>query len=402
MQGFTASMRLGVYSDLVFRRDGDVISNNRAFIRFIAGLAPHVEELVLFGRMDPEPGRSHYELPSERVRVVPLPFYRKATALGPVVRAVRGSARAFGAELDDLDVVWVFGPQPMSMIFALQARRRRAPLVLGVRHDYPEYIRNRLPSRAWVWAVGMAHIMDRTFRYLARRAPTVALGERLADRYAGGAAVLNTGFSLVPAAELRSRDASLAASWEGELTIVSVGRLDTEKNPLLLLDIVARLRAREPRWRMLIAGDGPLREPMEHRIEELGLQDSVRLLGEVPNGPALWSLYRSAHMFLHVSFTEGLPQVLLEAQASGLPIVATDVGGVAEALQRGDGGLLVAPDDADAAVAAVQRLADDPELRKRMIEHSLRHAAGETLEAQLERLTAFLSAAARPSAGAAR
>jgi glycosyltransferase involved in cell wall biosynthesis len=236
----------------------------------------------------------------------------------------------------------------------------------------------------------VAHAPSPTFRLLARRAPTVVLGEELARKYRAGAPVLSTGFSLVRAAEIAPLDEAVARSWgDGELRLVSVSRLDPEKNPLLLLDVIHALRARDPRWRLTIAGDGPLRPQMEARVAALGLNGAVDLRGEVPNGPALWELYRDSHAFLHVSFTEGLPQVLFEAQAAGVPIVATAVGGVPEALARGAGGLLVEPGDADAAVEALERLQADPELRRRLITAAHENARRETLEAQLDRLVDF-------------
>ena len=88
-------MRLGVYSDLVYRADADGLSNNRAFIRFVTSLPPRVEEVVLFGRLHPEPGRSPYAIPAEGVRLVPLPYYPRITAVGEMVRAVRRSGAVF-------------------------------------------------------------------------------------------------------------------------------------------------------------------------------------------------------------------------------------------------------------------------------------------------------------------
>lgn len=385
-------MRLGVYSDMAYRRDGDgVLSNNRAFVRFITSLPPRVDELVLFGRLDPISGRGPYVVPDD-VRFVALPHYSKATDVPGVLRAVRGSGAAFRAELSRLDAVLVFGPQPMSMLFAALARAEGVPLVLGVRHDYAEYIRNRLPGRGWRWAVPVAAGMDRVFRLLARRAPTVALGGTLAGRYAaGGAPVLNTGFSLVPRSELR---APRRLDWDGPRTILTVTRLDPEKNPLLLVDILAGLRARDERWRLVVAGDGPLREALRERLAGAGLADCAELRGEVPNGPELWQAYADAHVLLHVSFTEGLPQVLLEAQAVGIPIVGTAVGGVPEALSDGETGLLIPPGDAGAAIAALRRLEAEPALRDALAEAGFEHAQHETLEAQLDRLAAFVRAAA--------
>jgi glycosyltransferase involved in cell wall biosynthesis len=107
----------------------------------------------------------------------------------------------------------------------------------------------------------------------------------------------------------------------------------------------------------------------------------------------LLDVYRESHVFLHVSLTEGMPQVLLEAFASGLAVVATAVGGVAEA--AGEAALLIGPDDADAAAKAVLRIAHDPELRRRLVSAGLQKARGQTLEAETARVAAFIKAHAQ-------
>ena len=382
-------LRLGVYADLVYRRDGETISTDRAFVRFVTSLPPRVDEVVLFGRLDPEPGRSPYAVPRERVRFVPLPYYPSINAVGAVLRSARGSCKVFAAELERLDRVWIFGPHPMAVAFALIARRREIPLVLGVRQDFPTYIARRLPSRRWAWAVPAARGLEWVFRRLARRSPTVTVGAALAREYEHGARVLATGFSLVAREEVAPLEQALARPWDGSLRLLSVGRLDPEKNPRLLLDVLVGLRNEEPRWRLAVVGDGPLAPALERLARELGVADAVEFLGYVPNGPGLWAQYRASHAFLHVSLTEGLPQVLFEAQAAGLPIVATDVGGVGAAVGNG-AALLVPPGDADSIVEALLRLTRDKELRRRLIETGLVRAGAETMEAQLDRVAAFL------------
>jgi glycosyltransferase involved in cell wall biosynthesis len=403
--------RLGVYTDMAYRRDGDVVSTFRAFIRFPTQLPPRVDEVVVFARVAPEPGRGPYELPGGPVRVVELPYYPRVTRVVDMVRAIAGSCRRFARELDRLDAVWIFGPHPMALVLALIARLRGVPLFLGVRQDYARYIASRLPSRRWCWAIPVARGLDGAFRRLSRRAPTVAVGAELARRYQGGEApVLQTGFSLVRRADLVALDEALARSPDGpERRLLTVSRLDPEKNPLLLIDVLAALRERDSRWQLTIAGDGPLREEIRARATALGVDQAVALLGEIANGPDLWSLYRDSHVFLHVSYTEGLPQVLFEAQAAGVPIVATAVGGVPDAIAHGRTGLLIAPGDAAAAIEAVQRLADDRGLRERLVRTALEEVAEHTMEAQLDRLARFFRthvnasrSSLRPRAPAAR
>jgi glycosyltransferase involved in cell wall biosynthesis len=185
-------------------------------------------------------------------------------------------------------------------------------------------------------------------------------------------------------------DDVLSRRWDGELRLLTVGRLDAEKNPMLLPDILKGLLARYGGWRLVVAGDGPLRQTLGTRAAALGLGTAFELLGYVPYGPPLTAEYRRSHGFLHVSLTEGVPQVLFEAQAAGLPIVATAVGGVPTALRDGALGLLVPPGDPGAAVDALERVRRDERLREALVRAAVENVRSETLEAHLDRVSAFL------------
>jgi glycosyltransferase involved in cell wall biosynthesis len=171
--------------------------------------------------------------------------------------------------------------------------------------------------------------------------------------------------------------------------VLSVGRLDAEKNPLLLADILKLLVDSGEDWRLTVCGEGPLEGELRERLRRLGLEDRAELVGYLPLHGGLLDLYRSSDALLHVSLTEGLPQVLLEAFAAGLPVVATAVGGVAGAV--GDAGMLVPPNDAEAAAAALERLARGQDLRDRLAKAGLERVRGRTLEAESARVAAFLS-----------
>ena len=132
-----------------------------------------------------------------------------------------------------------------------------------------------------------------------------------------------------------------------------------------------------------------MRADLEERLAALGVADGAELLGYVPVDAGLHDLYRSADFFLHVSWTEGLPQVLFEAFAARLPVVATAVGGVPEA--GGDAVLLVPPGDAEAPVERLRDLAGDPALRDRLVAAGLQRARDHSMEAELGRAARFIS-----------
>jgi glycosyltransferase involved in cell wall biosynthesis len=228
--------------------------------------------------------------------------------------------------------------------------------------------------------------MEAGWRGLARLYPVVVVGPELARNYSRARAVLPVTVAMVDEADIAPPRARELGS--GELRVLSVGRLETEKNPLLLADVLARLRERDPRWRLVVAGEGPLRGELEARLRELGTADTAELRGYVPVGAGLRALYRDCDLFLHVSWTEGLPQVIFEAFAAGLPVVATAVGGVPDA--AGDAALLVPPGDAEAAASALERLASDDGLRAELVARGVERARAHTTAAEVARVARFL------------
>lgn len=381
-------MRLAVYTDYVYRRVDGVVYAERAFALFLAALSTHVERLRLIGRLAPGGGQTRYALPGE-LELAGLPHYESLANPVEALRSLLGSIRRMWHALDDVDVVWILGPYPHAVLLAAVARFRGTPVVIGVRQDWPSYVRKRRPGRRWMHL--SADVLEWIWRTLARRFPVVAVGSELSANYAHAPAVLDLVVSMVPAAALgqpvRPRDYGAA------LEILSVGRLDEEKNPLLLADVLALLHGQDPRWRLRVCGEGDLSRRLEERLDALGVRGQADLLGYVPMGEQLFELYRSSHVLLHVSWTEGFPQVLAEAFACGLPVVATDVGGVRAGV--GQAALLVGPGDPRAAADAVSRIAQDGELRDRLTEAGRQRAAELTLEAQTARLAAFLAAARR-------
>ncbi len=144
----------------------------------------------------------------------------------------------------------------------------------------------------------------------------------------------------------------------GTPTIVMVARMAAPKDHALLLRALARIH--EP-WRLQLIGDGPDREALEALIDELELGDRVDLLGTRDDVPAVLA---AAHVATLVSRQEGFPLVVLEAMRAGLPVVASDVGGVREAVTADTGALVRRGDEAGLA-AAFERLLTDPERRAR-------------------------------------
>lgn len=155
------------------------------------------------------------------------------------------------------------------------------------------------------------------------------------------------------------------------LRVLAVGRLVEKKGYPVLLDALARVVASGRRVRCEIIGAGPLRATLEARSKELGLTDTVSLRGPRTHQEVAVA-YQEADVFVQASVVlgdgdrDGVPNSVLEAMASGLPVVASAVAGIPEVVQDGATGVLVSPGDAGALASALMGLIDDPRARQRL------------------------------------
>jgi glycosyltransferase involved in cell wall biosynthesis len=163
---------------------------------------------------------------------------------------------------------------------------------------------------------------------------------------------------------------------EGEVVVGSVGRLTAQKNPLDFVELASGVLASHRNATFLYVGDGPLMDAVAEVIAERGLAERVRLLGLRTDVP---DLLRAMDIFVLTSLWEGLPRVVLQALATGLPVVAYDTAGIMEAVEEGRNGYLVATGDVARMVEHAVRLVSDAELRGRMGEaaRELDHAFSE-------------------------
>jgi glycosyltransferase involved in cell wall biosynthesis len=149
-----------------------------------------------------------------------------------------------------------------------------------------------------------------------------------------------------------------------EIALGTVGALTPRKGHRTLLEAMRLIGASGGmRVRCFIAGAGPLRESLAHEIERMAVGAEVRMLGQLDD-PLL--ILGALDIFAMPSMAEGLGVAALEAMASGIPVIASAVGGLREAVEDGRSGILVAPGDARALADGISRLAASPELRAAM------------------------------------
>jgi glycosyltransferase involved in cell wall biosynthesis len=154
--------------------------------------------------------------------------------------------------------------------------------------------------------------------------------------------------------------------------VLFVGRLVARKGVPTLLEAARRL-APTLGLRVSVIGEGPERPALEAQVARDGLQDVVKLRGRVPSAELVRAYQESGVLVLPAVVdargdTEGLGVVLLEAMSRGTPVVASDIGGITDIVTHDRTGVLVPPGDPAALAAAIQRLATDPALWRRLAE----------------------------------
>jgi glycosyltransferase involved in cell wall biosynthesis len=318
---------------------------------------------------------------------LPLPAYDGIELHFPLLTKVLARVEA-----EAPDVIHVATPGPIGLCGLAAAKLLDLPLVGSYHTEFGPYALHL--TRDALLADTFSLYVDWFYRQCTGvLAPTRAVAHALEERgLRGRVEVWGRGVDPVHFTPARRSDGLRDELLDGgELLLLSVGRLSDEKRLDVLLDAFSRLRYQCPGVRLVIAGDGPARARLEERAP-----GGVRFLGEL-HGDDLADLYASADMFCFPSTTDTFGQVMLEAAASSLPVVAADVGGAAELVEHGASGLLVPPDDPAALADAIQSLAGSSSARTRLGTRGRELALERTWASSLDTLRiAYATVTGRP------
>lgn len=215
---------------------------------------------------------------------------------------------------------------------------------------------NHLVSGMIAVSHSVARTVERTEGYPRERIQVIWNGEDLA-RFAPGPSTVRSELGLA----------------EEDVLAIAVGSLTPVKDHRSQLAAFAAAAAREPRLVLIVVGDGPLRAELEAEAARLSPAGRIRFLGHRRDVP---ELLRGSDLYLQTSLTEGFSNAILQAMASGLPVVATAVGGNPE-LVGAEQGVLVPARDVAGLEAALLRLARDREARRAMGRAARAHAEAE-------------------------
>jgi glycosyltransferase involved in cell wall biosynthesis/predicted metal-dependent phosphoesterase TrpH len=322
---------------------------------------------------------------------LPLPSYEQLELRFPILTDVLDAV-----ERARPSVIHVATPGPVGVCGLVAAKLLGVPLVGSYHTNLGPYALHLTRDLL------VAQALDLWVEWFYRRcdlvlAPTRAVASALRARGHERVAVWGRGVdTMLFRPERRSAIRRERLLDGGDLLLLSVGRLSREKRVDVLLEAFARLRTTHPGARLAVVGDGPARGELE-----AAAPDGASFLGELRD-ERLAEVFASCDVFCFPSTTDTFGQVMVEASASGLPVVAAAAGGAGELVRHGKTGLLVAPDDAAALADALTTLADDSLLRKRLARNALASAQSRTWERAFGELVTSYAAVAGAAAAAPR
>jgi len=376
-------MHLGLYHEPV-HTDGVGFDTYGPYARYVLAFAQRFEHVTVLAPTTDKPTYfSGCKLDAPNVTVAPLPFFQThveaAAQLGAIINTFRRHAGT-------LDAVNARGTAPFAYILWLMTRRRGAPFVYHFASDPFEVIA-RNPKYAGLrghFARSAYGVEFAIQKYIMRRNYAFASGRAIYERLRR----FTTNVEAVVDSTLTEQDYYLRddCCTGPVVRILYVGYLRHGKGLEDLIDALARLTTAGRNVQLDLVGSGQMHPVLQARARELGIAERVCFHGHVIMGPALNEHYNRADVFALPSLSEGSPRVVLEALGHSLPVIATDVGNIAEMLDGGRRGLLVPRNDPAAIAAAVERLIDEPQLRRRCIREGYAYARQRSLDAFVGRM----------------
>lgn len=269
--------------------------------------------------------------------------------------------RAFRRERPDIVHTHAWGTLVEGYV---AARLARVPVVIHGEHGTLQASPRQVRVQRWVWS-RVDVLLSVSSRLAERMSATVGIPlERIT--------VIRNGVDLSRFGTVPRDQARQALGVHDDTVLIGhAGRLVEVKDQASLVEAAALLKQRGRRFRVLIAGEGPLRGALEAQIARLGVGDCVRLIGHRGD---VERFFAALDVYVLCSRSEGMPNTILEAMATGVPVVSTQVGGADELVVPGETGLLAPPGSAVALADAIDVLIGDADLRPRMAEGARRRA----------------------------
>jgi glycosyltransferase involved in cell wall biosynthesis len=388
-------MTLGILYHMPFWQtdDGAIWEAEGSFARYVDSLAPYFDKVILSVPVFDGPQASGSRVRARNVQLAPLPYFPGPRQFYPMWPLVVLRLRSW---VDQCDVVHLRVPSPAAIFAFRIARARNKPVFLLVVGDYAALLPHLGYSGIKKTLFGAYVAFEEwAVRYMTTRSLTFANGASLREKHERqGAHVIETRTTTLSAGDIATRTDTCAGP---VIRLLTVSRIDPRKGLRALPGLVAALAGAGVNVSCDIVGPtigligDSERDAIVRDAAAAGVADRVRMPGPVALD-RLMTMYRDYDVFvLPTRPGEGIPRVLLEAMAAGLPIVTTRVAGISSLITDGENGLLVDEESDAQLLAAVRRLIETPALRQRLIQGAYVTARAHTLERQAAQMMTIVN-----------
>ncbi|MGO1368555.1 glycosyltransferase [Senegalia sp. (in: firmicutes)] len=384
---------LNIYYSMTFYKYDSKYYCNGAFGRFLDSLAKeydHITVCVPVNR-DIKSLKLDYQIKSNNIKFQELPNYRNMIGSIRYMFASIKKLIRFSKTWTNVYIRW---PSPYSYIVYLLSKIRNTPTTVHLVGDTKAIVMkgNKYEGVIKLAAILLANHQEWVLKKIMKKSKVIANGSGLRRLYSKNSSkVKEIRTSTFMEKEIYSRYDSCEKE---TLKLLYVGYLRHEKGIQYLINAIKMIinKNLQQDIYLYLVGDGEEKEKLKTLVKEKGLEKRIIFKGYVPLGEMLFEIYRESDIFILPSISEGTPRVLIEAMANGMPVIATDVGGIPYTIKDGYNGLLIKPEESNELFTAITRVILDRELRKKLIYNGYKFAYENTLEAHINELVEWVEA----------
>lgn len=315
-----------IFSDFIYERKGNSYFTDDSYLIFLNQVSSHFKKKTYLGRIGQhELKEKSFKISLDDEDFVELPYYSSLKKLHclnifKLFRLFQNIRRA----VKKSDVLWIAWPHPISLLILLFQIGKRKRVVLNVRCDLARLVKIRYKGFFRFLALRFIGFGNTLLSLFFKDVVVLTTGTELQDMYTKLVpqtyAIKNT---IISRKDIFRPDRKII----GPINLLSVGRLEPEKGIEYLLEAIPLVREK-CEVNLCVIGDGQNKNELTTLSKKLGIADAVKFHGHIPFGEELLHHYKRSDIFILPSLSEGLPRVVNEVRAFGLPIISTDVGGL--------------------------------------------------------------------------
>lgn len=389
-------MRLAIVLTQPFWFDGKQYTTKYPFASFIVAISKHVDSLIVFVPLKRSTCTKAHHLVclNDNVKIIPYPFYEslKEQYLG-AYRILPDFIKIFNHNKNLFDVCGFVSTSIISLVAFSFSKLYKKKVFLYLRADvqkaYTIQIRS-LIGRSIGLLLGYTE--ELFCRIMIKRNPTIVIGEGLYRKYNKKHNSVYLFYSnLISKKIIKNSNPPKKLIGEKGPILLSVGRLVPQKGMEFLVDAVDKLKNRKDYSPLCyIVGSGIEEKILKRIIKKKELEPYFIFLGNIPWGEKLFDIYRKSDLFILPSITEGFPKTIFEAMALGVPVIASDVGGISGIIKNEFNGILVQAKSSRKIVSAIIKIWTNEVMYNKIIGNGLRTVKNYTVEKQTKRLVSII------------